>query len=200
MVWSNDCVGRVLPSFEVHRPNTTALDQKKSCFLSPSPQGAQLGGGSGSDTQSHVRQPETGDQSMTGTLPIPVSLLGAVATPTPLQQPLQPLQPHLFLCPSCPPARIFPKQSATQHTSHKLQHINLIGGKQPFLPCESRAAGQRQENSSTNRHIITAAGSGQQPRCLENGCPHPGMTAGEPSGWAGDHLRDLGVAQPGTGV
>lgn len=31
----------------------------------------------------------------------------------------QPLQPHPFLSPSCPPAWIFPKQSATQHTVHK---------------------------------------------------------------------------------
>lgn len=60
---------RVLPSFEVHRPNTTALDQKKSCFLSPGPQGAHLGGGSVSNTRGHVRQPEIGDQPTSGAHP-----------------------------------------------------------------------------------------------------------------------------------
>lgn len=51
-----------------------------------------------------------------GPFPTPTSPLGAVATPSPLHQPLR---PHPFLSPSCPPAWIFPKQSATQHTIHK---------------------------------------------------------------------------------
>lgn len=192
-------MGRVLPSFEVHRPNTTALDQKKSCFLSPSPQGAQLGGGSGSNARGHVKQPEIGDQSTSRALPHPYVSSGGCNHPLPSAPapPATPL-PLSFL----PTSLDFSKTKCdTAHHPQTLLHTNPVRGKQPFLPCESWAAGQRQESSSTNRHIIiTAAGPGQQPCCPEKWSPHPGQTAGKTCGWAGDRLGDPGITQPGTGV
>lgn len=76
------CVGRVLPPLEAHRPNTTALDQKKICFLSPSPQGVQVG------AVSNARGSMSEGQRLAinlhqGPIPIPTSPLGAVATPSP---------------------------------------------------------------------------------------------------------------------
>lgn len=117
LVWSNDCVGRVLPSFEVHRPNTTALDQKKSCFRSPRPQGHSWEEGLEATPGAMSGRQRLVTNLRQGPFPTPMTPLGAVATPSP---PHQPLQPHPFLSPSCPPAWIFPKQSATQHIIHNL--------------------------------------------------------------------------------
>lgn len=129
-----------------------------------------------------------------GPFPTPMTPLGAVANPLPSTPapPATPL-PLSFL-----PTRLdFSKTKCdTAHHPQTLQHTNPVGGKQPFLPCESWAAGQRQENSSTNRHIITAAGPEQQLCRFGNRSPHPRQTAGEPRGWGGDPE----VTQPGTGV
>ena len=190
LVWSKDCVGRVLPSFEVHRPNTTALDQRESCFRSPGPQGAQLGGGSVSS--SHVRQPETGDQSKSGARPHPNISSGGCSHPLPSAPapPATPL-PLSFL-----PTRLdFSKTKCdTAHHPQTLQHTSLAGGKQPFLPCESWAAGQRQENSSTNRHMITAASPRAAAMPLQKWSPHP--SRGQESSVVGQGtLRSLNLGQ-----
>lgn len=124
-----------------------------------------------------------------GPIPIPTSPLGAVDT---LSPPHQPLQPHPFLSPSCPPAWIFPKQSATQHTIHNPLHTNSVKGKQPPLPCESWAVGQRQENSSTNRHITRAAGSGLQLCTLKVGLPMWGRLQEGPGVGQGTNSMCLG--------
>lgn len=184
-------MGRVLPSFEVHRPNTTAVDQRESCFRSPGPQGAQLGGGYVSDSSSHVRQPETGDQSTSGALPHPDISSGGCGHPLPSAPapPATPL-PLSFL-----PTRLdFSKTKCdTAHHPQTLQHTSLSGGKQPFLPCESRAVGQRQEDSSTNRRIITATSPRAAAMPLQKRSPHPGR--GQESSVVGQGT--LGSLNPG---
>lgn len=67
-----------------------------------------------SEHRGQVSQPEMADLHQ-GPIPIPASPWGLQPPPQ-----TQPLQPHPFLSPSCPPAWIFPKQSATEHTMHKL--------------------------------------------------------------------------------
>ena len=191
LVWSKDCVGRVLPSSEVHRPNTTALDQRQSCFRSPGPQGAQLGGGYVSNSSSHGRQPETGDQSASGALPHPDISSGGCGRPLPSAPapPATPL-PLSFL-----PTRLdFSKTKCdTAHHPQTLQPTSLAGGKQPFLPCGSWAEGQRQENSSTNRHIITATSPRAAAMPLQKRSPHPG--SGQQSSVVGQGT--LGSLNPG---
>lgn len=149
-------MGRVLPAFEVHRPNTTALDQKKSRFLSPSPQGAELGGGSVRSTRGHVRQPEIGAQSTSGARPHSYLSSGGRGhpLPPPPAPPATPL-PLSFL----PTSLDFSKTECdtAQHPQTSL-HTSPAGGKQPFRPCESWATGQGQENSSTNSPNSTALG------------------------------------------
>lgn len=127
---SNNCVRTVLPASEVHRPNTTALDQKKSHFLSPSPQGAELGGGSISHTGGHVRQSEFGVQSTSGARPHSYLCSGGCGHPLlpPPAPPATPL-PLSFL----PTSLDFSKtEYDTAHHPQTSLHTSPARGKQPF--------------------------------------------------------------------
>lgn len=172
-------MGRVLPPFEVHRPNTTALDRKQSCFLSPGPQGTQLGGGSVSNTG-----------AVSGSQRLGTNLRTYVRSLSPFLCPLGGSgHPSLNTSPSGhTPSSLLPAhQPGFFH--NKVRHSTPSPDCTTHQPKEENshscpgawATGQRQENSSTNRPLTPAAGPALQPYCLENGSPHLGRTAGQPA-------------------
>lgn len=131
-----------------------------------------------------------------GPFPIPMSPLGAVTIPSP---PHQPLQPHPFLSPSCPPAWIFPKQSATQHTIHKRCYTPTPSEENshscPVSP--GRQARDRKAAQQTGTLLSQQQAQGSNHAALKSGLLTPGRRQERPVDGQGTDSVTRGSLSPG---